>query len=229
MRRHEPDPVAAVAALGRRLDGIDTRLNRVDQLAEDVSALGRGLADLTAQLRGLSQAAGRRVVAAPLQPPAATAGGGTDIDSVGSAPALDAAEQPNWLTVSDPDVAGHWLAEAVSFSEDVLARLGLRLAPACWLLHPRTVVEVIALRAQYIQAYAAGVTDVSELLSRWLPGTAARISKDLSSCDAQRAHQCRGRAWEIPHLDPMRVAAWWIDTRGLGVDEVEAFGMTRIP
>jgi hypothetical protein len=227
MRKPEPDLAAAVTALARRVETLASRLADVDRIAADLDAVGHGLGALTAQVQTLTDATNRRILTTPTRGIRAA---GTDAES-GEAAAVDEAGdgQPNWLTVTDPDTAAQWLADAAAFAADVLPRFGSGALPGCWPLHPAAVAEVLALRAQHELAYSLPEpTGVSEVLARWLPGAKARIGKELYGCDAQRAHQCRGRAYEIPRLDPARVAGWWVDTRGSDPDEIDAFAMTRI-
>ena len=230
MKKTNADLEGFVAGIGRRLHAIDARLAQVDQLAQDVAALGRGLADVAAQVRAQADSTSRRIIAVPNQRDR-VGEAGPDGDETAEAEAeSDGAEaQPNWLTVTDPAAAIQWLTDAVAFVDDVLAPLGQAPNPSCWLLHPRTVIEVIALQAQYRLAYSAeDATAVSELLTRWLPGATGRVGKDLSNCLSERAHRHGGRPYELPKLDPVLVASWWVDTRGRDPDAVEAFSLTAI-
>ena len=225
MKKSIPDPNAVATALAGRLEQVEIRLTALEDVRQDVAALGRGLADVVAQVRALSDHTSRRIVAMPNQ----RTGNGTDPSGDGASVDDESDGQPNWLTVTDAAAATQWLVDAVAFADDVLRPLGSAPPSACWLLHPVVVVEVIALQAQYRVAYTSeNATEVSEVLSRWLPGAAGRIGKALSSCQSERAHRVDGRLFEIPHLDPVRVAAWWIESRGTAPDAVEAFAMTPI-
>lgn len=217
MKRHEPDPAATVAALSRRIDGMDQRLTLLDSIDADVAALGRGLGDLTAQMKNLAEAATRRIFERPQRP------------NGSSTEQPEAAEQPNWLIVTDPTEAAQWLCDASAFAADVLPLLGRTALPGCWPLHPAAVAEVLAVQAQYRTAYTAPEpTPVSELLSRWLPGAVRRLTTETGACASDRAHQAGGRSYEIPRLDPNSVATWWAETHGTSPDAVEAFALTPI-
>jgi hypothetical protein len=220
VRKPETDLTATVTALARRLDRIDTHLTQVDQLAVDVTALGRGLAELTTQVRALTAATNHRT---------RTDNPGPDQHQAEDAEGHDVEGQPNWLTVTDAAIATEWLTDAMAFATDVLPQL-LRLElPACWPLHPQAVVEVLALQHQYNAAYTApDPTGVSEVLSRWLPGTARRLNADTGQCSAQRAHRTGGREYQFPRLDLTTVATWWTTTHGRDPDAVEAFTLTPL-
>jgi uncharacterized coiled-coil protein SlyX len=225
VKRLVPDPDALVTALTRRLDTLETkvddRLAQVDELRRDVSAVARGMADLSAQLQHLTQANGRAILR--------TAGNRQDGAVTDGGDGADDETQRDWLAVTDPDTAAEWLADVTTFAADVLGPLGATPSAACWPLHPGVVVELLALRAEHRAAYSGpNPTPVSEVLGRWLPGAAGRISAELLRCSSERAHRSGARAYEIPRLDPVRVAAWWAETRGLQVDAPTAFAMTPV-
>src|SRR5689334_19838006 len=105
IRRVVPDAGALSAALAGRVDGIERDLG---ELRGDVQALGRGLADLTGQLRRLASLDGMPAVGPTSTTDAAD--GEDDGGRGGHDAALvleDAGEegQRDWLTVSDPLVA----------------------------------------------------------------------------------------------------------------------------
>ena len=219
MNRHDADLAGFVDGLGRRLDVVDThlvrvdaRLVQVDQVAADVAALGRGLAELTAQVRALNESRPTVTGAAP------AGAGGDDPDADpddGSEP--DEGVQRDWLTVTDPDLAGQWLADAAEFASGVLPRFPGTALPGCWPLHPAAVVEMIALNAQWVDAYhAEAPAAVSELLARWLPGAVRRLKAATSSCANRDGHVEGKRVHQVGDLDPYRVALWWIDSRDTG-------------
>ena len=226
MKRHIPDPDALATALTRRLDTLETRVEQrfglVEELRSDIAALGRGLADVAAQLQHVSQATNGRILRSAGQPH-------TNDEVPGARDAGDDEGQRDWLAVTDPDTAAAWLIDVTRFAADVLEPLDAAPTPDCWPLHAGVVVELLALQAEYRAAYdGANPTPISELLTRWLPGATARISSDLTSCAAERAHRTGRRAYEIPQLSSERVAAWWRATHGRGVDAPEAFAMTPI-
>ena len=229
MRRHEPQPDDAVTALARRLDRVDDRLAQVDVLTQDVAAIGRTLAELTAQVRGLAEVTNQRIVSAPLLARGSGAGSGNG-DAAGAGAAAEAGEeQPNWLTVTDADTAAAWLSAAVEFADEVLPVFPRATLPDCWILHPAAVVEVLALQRQYVAGYASGEPGaVSEWLGRWLPATVHRLAQQTGECGLQRTHQVNGRGYQVPHLDPAQVALWWVESRGRSPDALEAFAMDRV-
>jgi hypothetical protein len=215
VKQYVPDP--AIEALAARLDTVERRLGQVEQLQADVTALGRGVADLTGQVRRLTDLAAR---------PAAVAGSGGSPAASGTE--ADAAGQPDWTTVTDPDTAAAWLVALADWSGAVLTPLGAAPASPCWPLHPAVVVELLALVAEHRAAYAAaGPTAVSEWLARWLPGATGRIHRALDRCAQERGHVQDGRAYQLPHLDVIAVATWWAGTHGQHPDAVEAFALTR--
>ena len=227
MRKPQLPADGAVTALARRLDDVDTRLLQLDVLTRDVAAIGRGLADLTAQVRALTEATNRGIVTAPNRNP--FPGGDGDAEALLSDDgAGEEGTQPNWLTVTDPDLAGQWLADAMTFAEEVLARFPDTRLPACWPLHAIAVVEMVALRAQYATAYeAAHPGPVSELLGRWLPGTVRRLRKATGECERRAGHVEGRHVYQVPALDPGRVALWWVESRGSDPTASVAFAMTR--
>lgn len=232
MNRHESDLAGFVDGLGRRLDAVDThlvrvdsRLAQVDQVAADIAALGRGLAELTAQVRTLNESRLTANGAAP-------AAEGEDDPHDGAEPdGADGLLQPDWLTVTDPDLAGQWLADAAEFAAQILARFPGTTLPACWPLHPAAVVDLIALNLQRGEAYTnESAAGVSEFQARWLPGTVRRLTAVTASCEKRFGHVEGKRAWQVDHLDPYRVALWWIDSRDTGSPTPsEAFCLTAVP
>jgi hypothetical protein len=220
MNRHEGDLASFVDGLGRRLDTVDThlvrvdaRLAQVDQLSADVAAVGRGLAELTAQVRALNES--RHTGPGPSTTPGADDGPDTDPDADA---VLDHGYlQPDWLTVTDPDLAGQWLADAAEFADTILAHFPGTTLPACWPLHPAAVVELIALNFQRGDAYGAeSAAGVSEFQARWLPGAIRRLRAITQSCENRMGHVEGTRAYQVGALDPWRVALWWIDSRSTG-------------
>ena len=234
MNRHEGDLASFVDGLGRRLDAVDThlvrvdaRLAQVDQLSADVAAVGRGLAELIAQVRALNES---RVTGAG---PAATIGAddGPDTDPDADAVLDHGSLQPDWLRVTDPDLAGQWLADAAEFAGAVLAHFPGMSLPACWPLHPAAVVDLIALNFQRGDAYGAeSAAGVSEFQARWLPSAVRRLTAATASCEKRFGHVEDKHVYRVDALDPARVALWWIDSRATGRPSASAaFCLTRIP
>lgn len=235
MNRNEPDPAAFVEGLGRRLDAVDThlvtvdyRLAAVDRLSADVAAVGRGMAELTAQVRALNESRAGGVGPGTVLP----GPGDPDGDPADEGGAADPGYlQPDWLTVTDPDLAGQWLGDAAEFAARILAQFPGPTLPACWPLHPAAVVEMIALNLQHGDAYGVeNPSGVSELLARWLPGAVRRLKTVTASCGNRNGHVEGKRVYQVPHLDPYRVALWWIDSRSTGLPvPSEAFCLKPLP
>jgi hypothetical protein len=219
----------AVTALARRLDDVDTRLLQLDALTRDVAAVGRGLADLTAQVRALTEATNRGIVTAPNRKPLPAGSDDTTAASGGDDGATEGMVQPNWLTVTDPDLAAAWLAAAMTFAAEVLARFPDGSVPDCWPLHEAAVVEMVALQSQYATAYEAEHPGpVSELLGRWLPGAVRRLTKATAECERRSGHVEGRHVYQVPHLDAGRVAVWWVESRGTDPTASVAFAMTAV-
>lgn len=230
MNRHESDLAGFVNGLGRRLDAVDThlvrvdaRLAQVDQVAADVAALGRGLAELTAQVRALNES---RHTATP-----AAAGKDDPDEEEDDGSGSDGGLQPDWLTVTDPDLAGQWLADAAEFATTILAHFPGTTLPACWPLHPAAVVDMIALNAQRGDAYGTeSAAGVSEFQGRWLPSAVRRLIAVTASCEKRFGHVEDKLVYQVGDLDPYRVALWWIDSRDTGSPAPsEAFCLTPLP
>jgi hypothetical protein len=208
-RRYIPDPDALGAALAARVDQLDHTIRshdtRLTGLAGDVTALGRGVADLTAQIR--------RTTGGLPQPRNGSAPGSPSSGATGS----DGGEeegQPDWVAVDDPDLAREWLTGLAQWTDTVLRTHGVRLNASCWLLHPDVVAELLALRADRDAAYTGDrPTLVSEWLARWLPGAADRVATALAACITERGHRHQGSTYDATGLDPASVATWWTTDR----------------
>jgi hypothetical protein len=220
-RYHLPGAQEAVlATLAARLDAVER--TQTSQ-GKDISALGRGVAALTSQLRttGLP-GAGHRPGADTDTAPDTAATDATDADAVPDAtahetgttttgPERSSPQQRDWLAVTDPDTARDWLLQAQEWIDHVGVRCGLGL-PACWPLHPGVVTEVLALSAERTAAYgSASTTTVSEYLGRWLPGARDRIHQALQGCLG--GHQHQRTTFHVPALDLAAVATWWTRDR----------------
>jgi hypothetical protein len=232
VKRHTPDQGDVNTALAGRVDGIERRLGVVDDLRADVTALGRGVADLTAQVRALAATVTSTSIRTAGARPTAHGDGG---DPAGSDGGPDGSSdggnggQRDWLTVADPALAAGWLEDIAAWVDDVLHPLGLAPAATCWPLHPAVVVELLAATAERAAAYTGGsATPVSEWLARWQPGATARLGADLRACVEDRGHRTAGRTYAVPRLDPTAVARWWVDGRGLDPDAVTAFTLTPL-
>ena len=225
IRKHDTEPETPDPSLRRRLDGVDERLAILDGLAGDVTALGHGLAELTNRVTALGEATTRSIITAPTQHGAEP--GAADTTDHGGEDGQEG--QPDWLTVTDPDLATAWLTDAVVFADDILARFPHGKQPPCWPVHEIAVVEVIALQRQWVDAYtSADPGAVSDLLGRWLPGAVHRLRQITGECGLQRAHQENGHSYRVPALDAGRVALWWVESRGTDPTATVAFAMTRV-
>jgi hypothetical protein len=144
-RRYQPDPDKALTALAGRLDALEHDLR---QNSADVTALGRGVTDLTIQIRHFTTTA------------SASSGAGSSAGdgAGGSAPVPADAEdgeadneevgQPDWFAVEDPDAAVEILADLTEWVEQVGSHHGIVLPVACWVLHPDVVADLLALTSE---------------------------------------------------------------------------------
>lgn len=233
MKKQLPDPEGLTARLTARLTVLENRIGGLDDavtaISADVAALGRGLAELTGQVRALTDATtGHILRTARTHNPGNGNGHGPATDGAGDQQG-EGEGQPDWIRVTDPDAAAAWLTVVGEFVDEVLTRYSYTPPPPCWPLHPGVVAELLALHAQHQAVYALpDPTGVSEWLGRWRPGAVERVGGWLSSCANQRGHTHAGRLYHVEHLQLPDVAAWWADTHGENPDAVEAFTLTRI-
>jgi hypothetical protein len=218
IRRYDPDPAALLSALAGRVDSIERDLRGA---TGDLAALGRGVADLTAEIRRL----------ATLTPTAAGFGPQDGAGNGADAGAEDGTEaspgQPDWLAIQDAETARLWLVELHRWVEQVLAGHGLTIPAACWPLHPDVVALLLALEVERETAYAGDrPTPVTEWLTRWLPTTAARIDTALAGCVAERGHHHAGAVYDATGLDPASIATWWATDRTTPAPD--AFALTQL-
>jgi hypothetical protein len=183
---------ARLAALIAKVDRAETTLNGHGR---DITALGHGLARVTATLRDLGHT--------PEHAPEDTADPQDGPEQ--------ARGQRDWLRVTDPATACEWLVEAVEWTRTIGDLHHLSFVP-CWPLHPETVAEVLALAAERTAAYSSdSSTAVCEYLSRWLPAARDRIREALEPCHG--GHQHGQQTYYASGLDVTSVATWWATDR----------------
>jgi hypothetical protein len=201
-RRYSPDPDALAAALAARVDRLE---HQVRQTGTDVAAIGRGLADLTGQIRRLGDPA------APLE------AGPDDEEDIG------VAGQPDWMRLADADTAREWLTGLDDWLTDVAGPHGLTVASVCWPLHPDVVALLLALLGEREAAYhGQRPTPVTEWLTRWLPAASTAITTALAACVAERGHRAGARTYDATGLDLASVAAWWATDRHIPAEHAFA-------
>ncbi len=209
-RKYLPEGELLAAALAGRVDATE---HEVRKTSADVAALGRGLADLTAQIRTLTT----------------NGTGGTGTDSAAQDDDEDGrpAGQLDWFAVDDVETARVILTGLQDTVEAVLTHHGISLDVPCWPLHPAVVVELLALVAERTGAYTGPKpTPVSEWLTRWLPATTERITAALATCLAEHGHRERPHLYDTTGFDPLSAAAWWARERHLPAPE--AFALPRL-
>jgi hypothetical protein len=212
IRRYDPDPAALLTALAGRVDAIERDLHSA---TGDLTGLGRGVADLTAEIRRLA---------------ALTPGDGSGAEGNGEQGGVDGEEssgQPDWLTVEDVETARLWLVELHRWVRDVLPGHGVVIAAACWPLHPDVVSVLLALEVERETAYAGErPTPVTEWITRWLPAAGVRIDLALAACVSERGHHHTGVVYDATGLDPASIATWWATDRATPAPA--AFALPRL-
>jgi hypothetical protein len=219
MRRAQVDLGAVTAANTRRIDSLDRTVNGI---AGDVTALGRGLAELTGQIRRITTGtADATVTGTEIEPATGEAGpaGETADEVVG---------QRDWLTVTDARIALDWLVECRGWAEAALVWHDLDLDQTpCWPLHPTVVADVLALIEQRDEAYIGSKPSaVSEWLTRWLPAAVERIRTGLTRCNDSAGHDHRGQVYDARQLTLTDAARWWTGQRDLPPHQ--ALGLARL-
>ena len=226
MRRPVADPAAVLTGVTGRVDTVERELA---DLHQDVTALGRGVAGLIAQLRQATPTAtGRPHTGAD---PVADTDPDSDLDSdLDPDPDSDAdivdgegevEGQRDWFAVTDPGQARDWLSEVTDWAGRVLAWHGLDLSGIpCWPLHPCVVGDLLALVAQREHAYAQDdPTPVMEWATRWLPAGITRIHSRLHHCAQDHAHHHTGHLLDATGLTSENgltdTATWWTTARAV--------------
>jgi hypothetical protein len=196
-RRYLPAGDTLATLLAGRVDALEQQLA---QNAGDVTALGRGVADLTTQIRQLTNT-----------PAAGGSGdGGAGAEENGPAEEEPPVGQPDWFTVTEPEDAIEILTTLTVWVQNIGAHHGIALPVACWGLHPDVVAALLALAAERDTAYTGPQpTPVSEWLARWLPAGVAAITTALACCTEARAHTEAGIAYSLAGFDPISAGPWW--------------------
>jgi hypothetical protein len=198
-RRYLPPGDLLATALAGRVDALEreTRDNTTG-----VTALGRGVADLTAQIRRLTDT------------PTAGTAIGEQGDQQDSEDDGEDVGQPDWFAVEDPQTARDILTALTAWVEAIGIHYGITLSVPCWVLHPDVVTDLLALSLEREGAYTGPKpTPVSEWLTRWLPATTERITQALAGCAADRAHRHHGHLYDTQGFDPLSAGTWWAHDR----------------
>jgi hypothetical protein len=208
-RRYTPTGDLLATVLAGRVDALE---NDLRQITGDVAAVGRGVTDLTIQIRHLTPNLGS-----------------TDAADDAAADAAAPVGQIDWFA-ADPEgqaFAVDLLHDLIAWAESVGSWYGIDLAPPCWALHPTVVADLVALLAERDAAYAnTKPTPVSEFLTRWLPATRDRIRDALGPCAAERGHRHDGRTYDITGFDQLSAATWWATDRA--TPAVQAFALPEL-
>ena len=194
IRRYEPmDMDAALARLAGQVDGLQHDVSRLETLRADVDAHSRSLQDLAELLRRLRADVG---APEPLDETVATA-----------AP-------PDWLTLTDPELAVEWLSDLDQWTRDIW--LHFHPLQACWPWHPGVVAELLCCQHVWSDATDGGASALAAWHDRWRPGVASRITPALAGCErTDGTHLAAGgQRWtfDVTVLD--EVAEWWARTHG---------------
>jgi hypothetical protein len=197
-RQYRPAGDTLATLLAGRVDSLEQQLA---QNTGDVTALGRGVADLTTQIRQLANA------------PAA---GGSEGGSARTEENGEAEEdeppvgQPDWFAVTEPETAIEILTTLTGWVQSIGTHHGIALPLACWGLHPDVVAALLALATERDTAYTGPQpTPVSEWLARWLPAGVTAITTALAGCAEARAHTEGGIAYDLAGFDPISAGPWW--------------------
>ena len=197
-RQYRPAGDMLAAVLAGRVDALEQQLT---QNAGDVTALGRGVADLTTQIRQLATT------------PAA--GGSIGVGSGDDDQEEEEQDEPpvgqlDWFAVVEPEVAIGILTTLTAWVERIGAHHGIDLPVACWGLHPDVVAALLALAAERDTAYTGPQpTPVSEWLARWLPASITAVTAALAGCAEARGHSEAGIAYGLTGFDPVSAGPWW--------------------
>lgn len=125
----------------------------------------------------------------------------------------DGPGQPDWLSVTDPEVAQTILDETALWVDHYGRYLGLELRH-CWPWHPQVVVLIVAAAQHYRAVYAAAVPPaVTDFLT-------VRMRAIRTQSEALFPVGCRDTTHEVDeirytvHLDELpALATWWATDR----------------
>lgn len=187
--------------IGDLRDQVGSLEQKVKETADNVHALGRGIASISNRLDLL-----RRPVAVPDPEPEEEEEGEGGRD---------------WLAVDDPEVAFEWLVELDEWHDKRYRWLVGKALPECWPWHPRAVVELLAMHEQYVAAYGSdNPTLRSDFLGRWLKYGHDQVTNVLAECGpGTHLDRVLGQTKADPS-ELRNLAAWWALDRDNNSEEV---------
>jgi hypothetical protein len=201
MRRHAPvDIDAAVIRLARQVDQLQHDVTELVGLRADVDAHSRALTDLADLLRRVTT--------------------DTSLEgAVGATPTAsegEAESTPEWLTITDPELAVTLLGALDQWTRDVW--LHYHPLTVCWAWHPNVVAELLSCQQLWAEAIApgAGAGGLGAWHDRWRPGTATRITRALTACERTDGAHVTGPStrWSVDAAVLDELAVWWATTHG---------------
>lgn len=205
--RHEPiDQDAALRGLARQVDGLQGQLATQ---GDEITNVQKALRTITDALTDLSRRSIRE------------AGRGR------SAPA-DTEPSPEWLTITNEDVAVVVLDDLGWWLPNVWNHYGVVPSP-CWPYHPAAVAELVACRSAWLDAIAesAKPNALADWHERYRRPLADRIPKYITCAAAAGGHEGPdGARYTASEVDLPKVAAWWAATHGQTDDP--APGLSRV-
>jgi hypothetical protein len=205
MRRHTPvDIDAAVIRLARQVDQLQHDVTELVGLRADVAAHSRSLTDLADLLRRVRTETGT-----------STGTGSSGVSR--SAEGEDEQPPPEWLTITDPELAVHLLAALDQWIRDVWRHY--HPLTACWAWHPHVVAELLTCQQLWAEALTpgAGAGGLGAWHDRWRPGTATRITRALTACERTDGAHVTGpnTRWSVDPAVLDELALWWATTHGV--------------
>jgi hypothetical protein len=241
MAKHHPpqDEDGALAALANQLDELRRDHERLTTVRGDVAAIRSDLAAFNDALNDLTDTVRRRTASphgpeAPAQTPDDAAAGPLTDDGRPTLQVPETDDVPEWMAVTDPQLAVAWLNDLTVWVPRVWARYPHGGLPKCWPWHPPAVAELLTSRHQWAAATApgSGIDGLTSWHDRWRPGTVLRLAGVMSGCE--RAQGCHTNVtmkhwrYDLDQLDDL--AVWWATTSGNpSVDLESAPGLTHEP